>query len=609
MPAHQRFSNAKQLLSYLNETCMKLHKAYEDAFWISYMGDHSVDEKMKKAEVKQDAFRADRNLKEQVDAFIKKTPDKKLVARLKIWSRFFSLFQTPPEAVQFKKAANDLEAKIHAIRSSRKEGYTDPYTGAFVEASEHKMATTMRTNPDEKVRKACFDAMETLQLGTLDLYIEMVGERNKFAQALGYEDFYDYKIHLDEGMTKDELFAIFNKIYEKTKYAFRDVRELEKEKPGLRKPWNFAYMLTGDFVKEEDQYFQFENVLSYWGTSFHRLGVGFQGGKVTLDLLDRKGKHNNGFCHYPTLVHYKNGKLIPGSSNFTSNAVPGQIGSGIQGIHTVFHEAGHAADRLNSTQEEVCINTEYPPATVSWAETHSMFMDSISDSIEWKMRYAKNSNGVAYPFELFEKKLKATIALNPLDMMHVIFVMDFERRIYERKALTKDFVLETAKYVYKKYMDRSEDSLWMLRVSHIYSWNSSAYYHGYGLAELGVQQWRDYFFKKYGYIVDNPNVGKEMQKVWKYASLYTAGKFVKMATGKKLSADAYIKNVTRSYDEIIRDAKKRIERLEKVPQKPGKVELNGRITMVHGKQKIADNSKSFEDMDKKYRAWLATQAR
>jgi oligoendopeptidase F len=365
-------------------------------------------------------------------------------------------------------------------------------------------------------------------------------------------------------------------------------------------------MLTGNLAVEEDAYFQFENVLSYWGRSFAALGIHFNGGRVSLDLLDRKGKHNNGFCHYPDLVHYKNGKRIPGSSNFASNAVPGQVGSGIEGIHTVFHEGGHAADRLNSMQQETCVNTEYPPSSVSWAETHSMFMDTISSSIEWRMRYAKNAEGRSYPFELFLKKLDAVYPLYPLDMMHVSFIVTFEKEIYETKNLTTEKVISIAKKAFKKHYDRSEDSIWALNVSHIYSWESSGYYHGYGLAELGVCQWREYFFKKYGYIVDNPKVGKEITKMWSYASLYPTKKLVEMATGKKLSPDAFIRSVTKSKAKVIADAKDRIERLKKVPLYTKPVDLNGKIIMVHGKKKIADNSKSFEDMDKKYRAWLKT---
>ena len=185
--------------------------------------------------------------------------------------------------------------------------------------------------------------------------------------------------------------------------------------------------------------------------------------------------------------------------------------------------------------------------------------------------------------------------------------MNFERQIYECKNLTKDFLLETAKNVHKKYYDRSEDTISILNLPHIYAWESSAYYHGYGLAELGVHQWKSYFMKKYGYVVDNPKVGKEMMRVWKYGSLYSSGKFIKIATGKSLTADVYIKNVTLPLDEIIKNAKSRIARLEKIPLNNKPVQLNARITMVHGKEKIADNKRGFEEMEGKYKEWLKKQ--
>src|SRR2546430_1503301 len=102
-----------------------------------------------------------------------------------------------------------------------------------------------------------------------------------------------------------------------------------------------------------------------------------------------------------------------------------------------------------------------------------------------------------------------------------------------------------------------------LAVPHIYSSDSSAYYHAYGLAELALEQWREYFYEKYGYIVDNPSVGKEMREVWRLGSLKNFGEFVKLATGKQLSADAYIKDATMDADAFIARGKERIARLDR----------------------------------------------
>jgi Zn-dependent oligopeptidase len=602
----KKFKTATQLLDHLNSTYYKLHKDFEKNFWVSYMGDHSVDEAMNKAEAARDSFSSDRTLASEVASFITKSKGP-LKDRLLQWKRYFDASQTSPEALKLKEKIADLEAKVMEIQTKRKEGYKDPATGEFIEASENKMRTMMRTNPDEAIRKACFESMEKLPYDTLDLYVEILNLRNKFAKMIGYEDFYDYKLKTVEGMTKKEVFGIFNQIYEKTKYAFDDLKKLEKEKPGLRKPWNFGFMLAGNFTKEEDPYFQFEDALMYWGKSFMALGVKFRGSSMVLDLVDRKGKYNNGFCHAPAPVFYdKDGKRIPSINHFTCNAVPGQVGSGVQGINTLFHEGGHSAHFSNVDEKDVCLNHEYAPMTVSWAETQSMFMDDISSSIEWKTRYARSKDGKPYPFELYERKVRALHVIRPLEMMHMCRIIFFEKEMYEVKNITREFVLNTARKTLKKYLCFSEESLAILNTPHIYSWNSSAYYHGYGLAQLGVEQWKEYFFKKYGYIVDNPAIGKEMGNVWKYGSRYSINQFMKMATGKKLSPTAFIKDATMSVDKVLKDANARIARLEKVPRLSKPVNLDVSISLVHGKMKVSDNSRSFEDMDAKYRAWLAT---
>ena len=492
-------------------------------------------------------------------------------------------------------------------KTSKKEGYIDPVTSKFISASEVRMRMMVRTEKEESLRKAAFDALEKLGLENVEDYKVLVGLRNQFAKTLGFSDFYAYKLETEEGMKKEILFKLFDEIYDKTKYAFKDIRARAKIVPNLRTSWNFSYLMTGDFTKEEDQYYPFDQALIRWGASFAALGINYQGGQLQLDLLDRQGKYNNGFCHYPKIVHEKNGKLQIGSSNFTCNVAYGQVGSGMQGIHTMFHEGGHAADRINSIQTEACINTEYPPASTAWAETQSMFLDTLFSSMEWRVRYAKNAAGEAYPFDLFTRRLEKVGLVAPLSMMGIHEVMEFEKRIYECKKLTSEKIIQIAKQGFKKFSDRTNDSTSVLNVPHIYSWESSCSYHGYGLAELALSQWRAYFYKKYGYIVDNPNVGKEMTKVWKLGSSKTFPEFVKIATGKPLAAKAFVENVTMPVPKRIALAKARLERMKKVKVQNKPVKLNAKIRMLHGKEIIADNSKSFEVMAEKYGEWLKTQ--
>jgi Zn-dependent oligopeptidase len=599
---------ASDFLSQLNRQYTKLHKDYEELFWISYMGDHSVDKRKDEALAKRDEFRSSKENYETTKSLLKNA-DAKEKQRLKIWLDFFSHYQSSPETLLLKNKIDALESDILAKKAKRKEGYIDPKTKKFVECSSLKMRMFVSTHPDEAIRKACFVAREKMSAEPIKEYIKITNLRNEYAKALGYPDFYSFKVESEDGMTKKELFSLFDSLYQKTKYAFADVRKLERKMPGLRKPWNFGFMMAGDFTREDDPYFQFDQSLIRWGRSFAALDIDFKKGKLQLDLLDRKGKWNNGFCHWPDVVHFEGSTRVPGSSNFTCNVVAGQVGSGIQGYNTLFHEGGHAAHILNTEQREVILNTEYPPAATAWDETQSMFLDTLFSGIDWKTRYAKDANGNPYPFELYERKLRKLHLLRPQQMNSILFVSQFEKEIYEAKNLTVEKVKQIAKKNYKKYFDFSEDSLMALGVPHIYSWESSGAYHNYGLAELALAQWRAYFYKKYGYIVDNPNVGKEMRKVWELGSARTFKEFVKLATGKQLSADAFVSGATMPIEKALAQAKAKIKRMEKVKEYKKPVKLNAEIKMVDGKKEIANNKKSFEDMAEKYGEWVKKQAK
>jgi oligoendopeptidase F len=597
---------AKALLEKLNRDYRAIHTKYERLYWQSHMGDHSVNDAFAKAQIAREHFRTDEVLAQAVTEALTTAKGTERT-KLEQWALFFSKFQTPAHVKELFSRIVTLEKEILTTLSTRTEGYIEPGTKKFIEASRAQMSSIMHTHTDEKVRKACFVALEELALTCTKELVQLVGLKNEYARALGYEDFYAYKIMIEENMTKQELFSIFDTIYEKTAYAFADIRKMEEDLPGLRKPWNRAFLLSGSFTKEADKYFPFERALERWGRSFAALGINFQGGTLQLDLLARAGKYENGFCHWPELVYFEGKKRIPGAANFTCNVAYGQIGSSHRGYNTLFHEGGHAAHLLNTEETEVCVNNEYPPASTAWDETQSMFLDTMLGSIEWNMRYAQSNDGEPYPFSLYEREVKRLRPLAPLRMNGITAVMSFERAMYEEKNLTETKLIAIAKRINNKYTDSSADTVRLLSVPHIYSWESSCSYQGYGLAEIALYQWREYFFKKYGYIVDNPQVGKEMKAMWKYGSAKPFPECVLLATGKKLSPSAYLKQVTLSAPAKLKRAKERVALLTTTKPYTKPIDLKATIKLVHGKKTIATNKKSFEDMAQTYAAWLATQ--
>ncbi|NTW15121.1 MAG: hypothetical protein HGA38_01985 [Candidatus Moranbacteria bacterium] len=590
-------------LERLNRDYVRLHRRYERLFWTSYMGDHSMDARKDQSQAALDDWRNDPRYREEA-ARLSRVAGIRERKRLLTWVRFFDLHQLPPEAIPIKREIDRLESDIFRKRAHRKEGYVDPDSGRFVKASWQKMRTMMATHEDEPVRKACFEGAERLAYDLLDDYVRMIGLRNRFARILGYEDYYDLRLRRDDGMTKDELFGLFDDLYEQVAPSFGRIRDLEKTVPGLRKPWNFSFMMSGDFTREEEPYLGFEDALLRWGKSFAAMGVRFRGGRLTLDLLDRDRKYDNGFCHWPDLVRYDGERRIPGSANFTCNVVPGQIGSGANGYRTLFHEGAHAAHLLTASNRDVILNHEYPPMSTPWAETQSQFFELVFNDIEWRARYAKDADGKAYPFDLFERKTKRLSPIRPFRLNSIMLVSEFERRIYEADRLTSEEAIRIAKECYRKYNDHSVDSVSALNVPHIFSLDSSATYHAYGLSLLAVAQWREYFYRKYGYIVDNPAVGREMARAWKFGAARSFTEFVTLATGKPLSPDSFLRDALMTPEQVIRQAKRRLKRLESVPLSEGRVRLDADMRLVDGKRTIATNAEGFERMSARYRSWI-----
>ena len=274
------------------------------------------------------------------------TSEQKVV--LDCFCRTFACYQMSSDAaVALRQKSTAIEDALSEKRNAMTLGYTVPASGEFEEKSSVGLRTVMRTADDAAVREAAWRGLRSIGPFALDAgFCDLVRTRNAMAKALGYADFYDYKVTQAEGFGKTKLFGILDTLRAGSDSLLARARAALAEEKGADalEPWNLSYAMAGDVEKRLDPYFPFEKAVGVWGRSFAAMGITYRGATMTLDLLDRKGKYSNGFCHWPQPAWRKpDGSWQPTTTNFTSLADPTAVGSGKTALATLMHEAGHAA--------------------------------------------------------------------------------------------------------------------------------------------------------------------------------------------------------------------------------------------------------------------------
>jgi len=603
------------LLATLNQDYLQVHGEKEQAFWREKMalssrkpGDYAAKE------IAWQGYCSDPSrlgsIREALNRPELSAEDK---SGLEGWLRFFAAHaMESAEARELQNKIVHLEEGLAKARGTMALGYRDPGTGAFVPASSIKLGLLLRTSPDPALREAAYRGLQSIEGEVLGKgFIEIIRARNALGRLLGYEDYYDFKVSRNEGFSKKRLFSVLDDLARQTKTAgLLAVAEAEKRHGGLaRSGCHLPYFMSGDLTAKLDPYFSFGSALLRWGRSFTALGIGYRGATLTLDLLDRKGKYENGFMHGPVPAWQEGKTWHPAEINFTANAIPGQLGSGHRATETLFHEGGHAAHFSNIRMPAPCFSQEYAPTSVALAETQSMFLDSFIESPDWLARYARDAGEASIPPALVLENIAAFHPWKAFQVRAMLTVCYAEKALYEmpESLLTPENILKTLREIEAEMQGVSEGVRPVLSVPHLLSGESSAYYHGYILAEMAVHQTRRYFQKRDGQLADNPSIGRDLAATyWAPGNSRTFFDLIRDLTGSAFSAEAIVADATMPLAEALSEAESDLNRAAKNAAYSGKVELDAAISIVHGDQILADNQApgGFEGMAEKFSDWL-----
>lgn len=427
----------------------------------------------------------------------------------------------------------------------------------------------------------------------------------------------DYKVSNAEGFGKIALFEILDTLESGTRPIMESARKnfaSEKGESALT-PWNQGFFMSGDITRRMDPYFPFEKSVEQWGRSFAAMNISYKQAKMDLDLLDRKGKYSNGFCHWPQPSWVKpDGSWQPSTTHFTSLADPSAIGSGYTGLTTLMHEAGHAAHFGNIQMPSPLFAQERSPTSVAYAELQSMFLDSLVGDADWMAKYAISREGDAIPWDLVAEQIQATHPYKVFALRGMLAVPYFEKALYEMPE--KDVTAESIKALADKVEKDIQGGLSprpLLSVPHILSDEASCYYHGYVLAEMAVHQTRDFFFKRDEYITDNPKVGPTlMEAYWKPGNSEPFLSLVEKLTGAPLTGETWVKELKKSIQDVLKEEKQSYDakRAQCSSSEPDTdIDLDMRIRIVDGDTVLADTAEdgSFLKTCKKFEQYVQSR--
>ncbi|MBK9520509.1 MAG: peptidase M3 [Rhodocyclaceae bacterium] len=609
----------RQLFETLNQEYLAVHKTKEDLFWSTYMAFSDDHAGFAKAEQAYKAFISDparlASVREAL-ATLEKMPDsadkRSLQHGLKGWLALFECnIVDSDEARALMSELIDMESDLFAKRKDLALHHINE-AGKREEATLSMLSTNLGTNPDEAARKSSHDALMSLERWVLSNgFLDIVRKRNAFARAQGFADYFEYKVRKNEQMSSKELFAVLDDFEARTRAANeRAMQELTKTHgAGATKPWNLRFNISGDITRQFDPYLSFAKGLQRWVESFRRLGISYRGATLQLDLLERKGKYQNGFCHGPIPSFFDgNQHWVAGQINFTAEAQPDQVGSGARAINTLFHEGGHAAHFANVTQNSPCFSQEFAPTSMAYAETQSMFCDSLLDDADWLKRYARNAAGEPVPDALIRQRIETTQPFAAYAERGILVVPYFERALYQMSDddLNDEAVLALARECEQRILGIPVGPRPLLAIPHLLNQESAAAYHGYLLANMAVYQTRAFFEREYGYLTDNPAIGPALAKhYWAPGNSLSHNDTLMSLTGEPFNAKYLADSCNQTVEEAWAEAKAKIAMAatREYPQNAQR-DLDATIRIVHGAEVLADNTESDEAMCLNFERWI-----
>lgn len=455
-----------------------------------------------------------------------------LARQLTLIYNHYALNQIPPKEIAETVA---LATRIEQMFNTHRGIYQGK------PASDNDLTEVLRNEKDSAKRHTAWEAQKSVGETVAPLLIKLVKMRNRSAKEMGYKNFYDMSLRLDE-QEPDEVFRIFDQLATKTDAPFAKMKQTIDARlssmwgirPDEMKPWHYQ-----DFFFQEpphigtvdlDKFFAKKDVLKLVGGFYASINLNADPIYARSDLYERPGKYQHAQCS--DLDREGDVRVM---CNLRNNA---------QWNETLLHETGHG------------VYAFYCDRTLPYMlrdAAHTFTTEGIADMFgrltynpEWLIKVAGASpaeiNPLVDQLHFNDRMAQLVFCRWSLVMAH------FERSMYEKpdQDLNALWWQLVEKYQLVKRPAGRNKPDWASKI-HLVS--SPAYYHNYLLDRLFAAQLlhtmgnlppyhvngRDLSF------VGRPDLGAFLTaKVFYPGARYRWDDMIKRATGEPLTPRYYV---------------------------------------------------------------------
>jgi peptidyl-dipeptidase A len=455
--------------------------------------------------------------------------DPLLKRQLNILIRSFKQNMIPPELLEEMVQKEASLAQVYANFRPVAEGK---------KLTENEILEILKKETHPAKRNKIWEASKEIGAALAPQILELVRLRNKAAQAIGYSDFFQMQLELQEVDGK-WLKKIFDDLSEKSDAAYSqvimEVEEKQSKMYGVSKNELGPWAWTDPFGQEDpldrsdlDSLVTGVDISEASRNFYQKMGLDVQPILARSDMYERPGKNQHAFC-----MNVDRENDVRTLNNVQST---------IKWMETVLHELGHAIYDLGFDEKLPWLLRE-PPHTMP---TEAMAL--MAGRQAYRYEALKGLVGQSEEKEPLLKKADRSLQRRQLIFSRWVLVMTFfESELYRDPEQDLNSLWWSAVEKYQKIRmpaAREGKSDWAAKV-HIGL--APVYYFSYLLGEMFASVIEETLIQQTGSLgLTSEKAGEFLQqKLFYPGNSMSWSKLVEHVSGRPLSPDAWIAQFAR----------------------------------------------------------------